>query len=417
MAMFDSHGFRKKISIQNANIDSNQTSFPVYVDITNDADFHEARADGYDIRFTQSDGETLLKYERAYWTGGGGSAATGHFWVKTNITSASATDIYCYYGDADASDGNDPTNVWTSHVAVWHMKDITTSAIDDSTTTNDGTKKGANEPVEAAGQIWKGQDFDGSDDNIACGTDASLDLDEFSITAWINPDDFDAVAGIYDSKSEDTQGAYFRVDTDATLSLLKAGVDVVGNSSGTVNDTAWNHVGVTHTSGGAYIFYIAGAASGSGTNDLTPFVHGTHMIGSSRASVEPFDGKIDEVRISSSILTADWIKFEYHNMYEADNELTWGSEEASGPTYTITCTAGSYAITGATLAPKHNKKIATTAGSYAVTGATLAPVHNKKIACAAGVYAITGAAATFRYSGSAAIYGDGWHMFQLMSQN
>jgi hypothetical protein len=112
----------------------------------------------------------------------------------------------------------------------------------------------------------------------------------------------------------------------------------------------------------------------------------------------------------------------------------------TGGAYTIVCTAGSYAITGATLAPKHdkkiattagsyavtgatlapvhNKKIATTAGSYAITGATLAPVHNKKIACTAGVYALTGVAATLTYSGGVtAIYGDGWHMFQMMSQN
>ena len=106
----------------------------------------------------------------------------------------------------------------------------------------------------------------------------------------------------------------------------------------------------------------------------------------------------------------------------------------------IATTAGSYAVTGATLAPKHDKKIATTAGTYAVTGSTLAPIHakkiataagtyaitgvaadvlhNKKIAITAGVYALTGAEATLTYSaGVTAIYGDGWHMFQLMSQN
>jgi len=42
----------------------------------------------------------------------------------------------------------------------------------------------------------------------------------------------------------------------------------------------------------------------------------------------------------------------------------------------------------------------------------------RKLACDAGVYAITGIAADLTYSGGVtAIYGDGWHMFQLMSQN
>jgi len=80
--------------------------------------------------------------------------------------------------------------------------------------------------------------------------------------------------------------------------------------------------------------------------------------------------------------------------------------------------AGTYAITGAAMAPTHDKKIAAAAGSYAITGAAMSPLHDKKLACVAGTYAITGIAATLTYSGGvAAVYGDGWHMFQMMSQN
>jgi len=43
--------------------------------------------------------------------------------------------------------------------------------------------------------------------------------------------------------------------------------------------------------------------------------------------VDFWDGIIDEVRISSIARTAAWIKFEYYNMAEADNELTWWMEE------------------------------------------------------------------------------------------
>ena len=121
--LYGTHGFRKEITIQDTNVDSNLTDFPCYVDVSNDADFHEARADGYDIRFTSSDESTLLKYEREYWTGGNGSAATAHFWVKVpSILASGGATIYCYYGDADASDGEDAANVWDSNFkAVWHM--------------------------------------------------------------------------------------------------------------------------------------------------------------------------------------------------------------------------------------------------------------------------------------------------------
>ena len=107
MAWLATHTFRKEITIQDTNVDSNLTDFPVYVKIDNDADFHESRSDGYDVCFTSSDGETLLKYEREYWTGGDGNAATAHFWVKVpSILSSGGATIYCYYGDDDADNYN-----------------------------------------------------------------------------------------------------------------------------------------------------------------------------------------------------------------------------------------------------------------------------------------------------------------------
>ena len=41
---------------------------------------------------------------------------------------------------------------------------------------------------------------------------------------------------------------------------------------------------------------------------------------------------MDEVRISSTNRSADWIKFEYRNVVEADNELTWATEEEAPET-------------------------------------------------------------------------------------
>ena len=88
---------RKKITIQNANVDSDLANFTVYVDITADADIGAiSNADGFDIRFTSSDGSTLLKYERESFAISDG-IANGHFWVKTNLVTASSTDIYIYY--------------------------------------------------------------------------------------------------------------------------------------------------------------------------------------------------------------------------------------------------------------------------------------------------------------------------------
>ena len=150
MAFLTGWDFRKEITVQDTNIDGALTDFPVCVKLNADEDIgDEARADGYDIRFTQSDGETLLKYEREAWTGGNGDDATAVFWVKSNLASSGGATIYIYYGKADASDGEDANNVWdANYLAVWHLKESGDGTgdefVDSSGTGNHGTGGGGN---------------------------------------------------------------------------------------------------------------------------------------------------------------------------------------------------------------------------------------------------------------------------------
>ena len=73
---------------------SDLTDFPVEVPIVADADIGgECLASGFDIRFTAEDGVTLLSYERESFAVAGG-AATGVFWVKSNV-SAAGPSVFC----------------------------------------------------------------------------------------------------------------------------------------------------------------------------------------------------------------------------------------------------------------------------------------------------------------------------------
>ncbi|MCK5608634.1 DUF2341 domain-containing protein, partial [Candidatus Pacearchaeota archaeon] len=158
MAWLTGWDFRKQIDVQDGNVDGNLTDFPVWIFIDADADFHEAKADGYDIRFTEDDEVTLLKYERMYWTGGNGSAATAHFWVKVpSLLASGGATIYCYYGKSDAPDGEDAANTWdANYVGVWHLSEGAGSAADSSGNSNTGTFQG-NLPDQQNGKIWKCQ--------------------------------------------------------------------------------------------------------------------------------------------------------------------------------------------------------------------------------------------------------------------
>jgi len=175
-----------KLTIDHTKIDSDLTDFPVLVKLTSsNFDFSKSNSDGYDIRFTSSDGTTLLKYERERHDS---TNQVAEYWVKIPSVSSSAdTEFYIYYRTDDTADGADPTNVWDSNFkAVYHLKDLTTSSVEDSTANdNDGTKKGTNEPTEVDGKIDKAQNFDGSDDYISAPDSASLDITgEITIEFW-----------------------------------------------------------------------------------------------------------------------------------------------------------------------------------------------------------------------------------------
>ena len=325
--------YRKKITVQDAYVDSDLADFPAYVFIDADADFHETRADGHDIRFTLSDGKALLKYEREHWAGGNGSPATAHFWVKVpSVLASGGAVIYVYYGNPNAGDGQDAPNVWDANFkGVWHMKDKTASTIADSTGVNDGTKKAANEPLEADGKVYKGQDFDG-DDYADCGNDESLRPNYFTVVAWIKQDapsghDTITVFSYY------FDGYWCATYFDGFTFYLKFtdGDDGDYNlARGTLAIGKWHHVVFTYDGTHKRIYADGKEIWSKERPGILSYSGASLRLGKSshaEGSGYPFTGIIDEVRISDIARTDAWLKFGYHNINEADNEIAWGIEE------------------------------------------------------------------------------------------
>ena len=324
---------RKRITIDQTKIDADLTDFPVRVNLNADGDIGAlCRSDGYDIRFTSSDGETLLKYERENFSVAS-SQAIGNFWVKVpSVSGSSDTVIYIYYGKSDASDGADPENVWDSNFKmVQHLKDNTTSQVLDSTSNNnDGTKKGANEPVEAAGQIYKAQDFDGSDDYISLGSGASINITgALSIEAWVYIDSVTGEPSIIDIDGLKYGFTAYTSAGDIWFYIH----DGRNNAHASCGTGAWHHVvgtwdGTKDANG--MKLYIDGTlvAQHTSTYDTTAVSGDTLQLGR-RLTANYFDGKIDEVRISNVARSAAWIKASYHS--EANSLLSFGSEEEFMP--------------------------------------------------------------------------------------
>ena len=93
----------------------------------------------------------------------------------------------------------------------------------------------------------------------------------------------------------------------------------------------WQHVAVTYDGslGSANVkVYVNGVykASDDETQDVL-YENWAWQIGAHGNSAYEWVGDVDEVRLYKETLSADWIEFEYRNMAEADNELTWAAEE------------------------------------------------------------------------------------------
>ena len=325
--------YRKLITIDHTKIDETLTDFPVLVKLTSsNFDFSKALSTGYDIRFTSDNGTTLLKYERERHDQANSLA---EYWVKVpSISNTSPTNFYLYYGKSDAADGADPTNVWdANYKGVWHKKDITTSTINDSTVNaNNGTKRAANEPIEADGKIGKAQDYDGTDDYISLGSGSSLNITGTALTleTWVNLDVIEDEAIICKANSVG-EAPYKQYTLEMGNSKLWLGADYDGTFAGnydtTVITTGWKYVVVTYD-GSNVRFYIDGALSTSSSRTGNIGSHSTWKLlfsGVDYSKTYGIDGKMDETRISSITRSAAWIKASYNS--GNDSLLIYGSEE------------------------------------------------------------------------------------------
>ena len=313
-----SWGYRKNITIYKNSVNGAHTSFPVLINLTTDNDLKtSARTDGFDILFTSSDGTTKLNHEIESYNSGNGALLA---WVNVPFVNSSYNNtIYMYYGYPTATDQQNKNGVWdTNYRGVWHLKeDPAGAAMMDSTSYgNHGTSAGTmTTSDQVAGKIDGSLDFDGSNDLVNCGQDASLNLrSAVTMEAWIN-------ASVYNAQFNDLMS---KLNYDTYISkgklcayfITNAGTyDACPAGGQTMVVGTWYHVAVTYNAG-SIITYINGAQDGTASKGATinddsgyNFNIGYHDA----ANGLYWQGRADEARLSSVARSADWIRTEYNN--------------------------------------------------------------------------------------------------------
>jgi len=298
---------------------------------------HVQNSNGYDINFfTDSTCTTkVTAWEMEKYV-----ASTGEMiaWVNDGTLSHTVdTVLYMCYGNSSISAfQSTASSVWDSnYLFVGHQ--LNSSFPNDSTIS---ACNGVTSASSTAGQIDGAGDFTGSSINdllggTTCGStgggsNGTLDIATSTFYTWINPNqsnDEDIYSGGASGMPQ------FRRDASNVISMNKYNTGSLATSSGTVPNNTWTQVAVTYDAVGNYVFYINGAASGSGSfvNPFTllnfRFTNHTWRFGFGNGQPHML---IDEGQISNSIRGADWIATEYNNQSDPSSFETFGSENGGG---------------------------------------------------------------------------------------
>lgn len=333
--------YRKEITIDADQVpgSSDLTNFPVLVSLSSDSDLSShAQANGDDIMFTDAGGTQLSHEIESY------SSGTLVAWVKVPTVSATAdTLIYMYYGNSGVSSQEDIEGVWDSNYQmVQHLNETSGQHIDSTANSNDSTTVSVTSQGNASAKIGGADGFDGNNDYIEVPHDASLDITgAMTISGWLydnnaNYNHADTVIlckGVFSWQYVPYcsliawNTIYLEVSNDWTDDNVSYNL-----TEGPYSSQQWIYYTFTRDSSNNVSIYINGqleegptaiqSAVGN-TDDLT--------IGADTNISQDFNGRLDEIRMSNTNRSTDWITTEYNNQNSPATFYTLGTEEVYTP--------------------------------------------------------------------------------------
>ncbi|MHC4664129.1 MAG: DUF2341 domain-containing protein [Planctomycetota bacterium] len=349
----DGFSKRRKITFDTSALTGDQTNFPVLIKLdSGNFDFGTAESDGRDIRFLDPDGRHL-QYEIEEYDSSG---QTARIWVKVPLLTAGVTTdyIWIYYGNPDAVDAQNKNGVWDGYAAVFHFNTSASDYLDSSQNWN-FARPVLGSTLAGEGVIGDSVAFNGSawaamNMNYSGGENS---LPSVTTTVWFKSADsggsWNSNWAFADFDRSEYWSFYLASDTGAlefsTMANGSSVSDFVGTTTG-LNDNAWCF-GAAVYDGTDSRLYLNGSLDNTSSNPHGGLALGTAnnrygMLGDGTEATEfnggrnslYYNGLIDELRISNSARSADWIKAEYLTVNDASFS-TVGTEESLDTSFVI----------------------------------------------------------------------------------
>ena len=328
MGWLSGYQFRRPLTVSNSYVDSLLTDFPLCVALSSCVGL--TRSDGYDIRFTSSDGSTLLSFEREYYSFAT-NAGTGIFWVKSSILSSAATTLYYYYGKSTGTDGSGIAAWDANYGLVYHFGNSTLSVAD--ATSNGRNATNTNGVYAAGGKTGGCVDFTPASSKFVLPSFAVPTTGTLSLYWNPKQDPATTETPLFDVRTTGAPLRIFGIDAFSDGKMYagwynngndkRVAWTIAGISQGT-----WYRVDLTWTNGGTTELFIDGVSKGS-----TPTLNATFDTSTGcGGNLNTYYGATafgksytDELRLSSIARAAAWLKFERYNA--AGGQVTIGDEE------------------------------------------------------------------------------------------
>jgi hypothetical protein len=319
-------------SATGANVLNNVRNFPILIrlDPSIFKDFAHTLPNGADLRFGKAD-NTVLPFQIERWIDGENNNDTAEVWVQLDTVYGNSISQYIkiFWGKsevASTSDGSAVFDTANAYTGAWHMNQNPGGAspqIMDATVNGiNGYSRGAmNSSNLASGIIGKGIYFDGINDYISFGNGPKVDIAgnaNITISAWVKlstRNEWNAIFG----KGDHQYHIQFRPsyvhdefcifdDTDWRPAYSMSQPEIATNT--------WYYIAGTYNQASDTLsLYRNGKLIATSKADHISSARDDSLaIGVNSEYMSRYiNGIIDEVQLSKTARSADWIKLSYEN--------------------------------------------------------------------------------------------------------
>ncbi len=332
----DQWQYRKQINLDatssGADIKGNLSEIPVLIRIhPGNFNFSNTKENGEDIRFVSADDQTPLKHHiEIYDT----IDEVGLLWVKVPRLSGGGNQdfIWMYYGNESAVGGQDARSTYdVQELAVYHFGESEGGPKDQTAYEHHMTDFSAGQGLPSV--MGKGITLSGAGDRLIISASPAFDFNQgLTVSVWVR------ITGPLDDAylfSRENEKGSIVVGVDQTkvyCRITKTVKDKVQSfeteKTTDLSLNTWHHLSVTIDPEKRVSIYLDGIEMYwmDFSADM-PEVEGDIVIGDSVKEGHSFAGDMDELQLSKSARSADWIRAAYRSQGPEAKLLSYGVEE------------------------------------------------------------------------------------------